>query len=125
MANSRTENQLKELNINDELYTDIALQMLSAYVNGDKEATSELINGYALSNDDDPTFMPGLIFASMMHLSILLSAIAEASDIPVNEALRHYATIYNMQFREEMAKIPALHQDLAKEMYERILEEEK
>jgi len=113
----------EELDINDELYTDIALQMLSAYVNGDKEATSDLINGYASSNDDDPTFMPGLIFASMMHLSILLSAIAEASDISIDEALRHYATVYNMQFREQMAKIPALHQDLAKEMYAKILKE--
>lgn len=113
----------EDLNINDELYTDIALQLLSAYVNGDKEATSDLINGYASSNDDDPTFMPGVIFASLMHLSILLSAIAESTNITINEALTYYATVYNMQFREHMAKIPALHQNLAKEMYEKLLKE--
>jgi hypothetical protein len=113
-----------ELNINDELYTDIALQMLSAYINGDKEVTSELISGYASSNDDDPTFMPGLIFASMMHMAILLSAIADSTNISTEEALTHYASVYNLQFREQMAKIPALHQDIAKEMYKKIAQGE-
>jgi hypothetical protein len=111
----------EDLNKNDELYTDIALQMLVAYINGDSSTTTSLINGYALTNEEDPTFMPGLIFASMMHMSILLSSIAEAVDISIQEALGHYATTYNLHLREEMAKIPALHQDIAKEMYEKIV----
>ncbi|MEY2912217.1 MAG: hypothetical protein RLZZ184_1526 [Cyanobacteriota bacterium] len=109
-----------DLDINDELYTDIALQMLTAYLTGDKETTQGLIEGYASSNDDDPVFMPGVIFASILHMSILLSAIAESTNISTEEALMYYAGIYNLQFREQMAKIPALHQDLAKEMYNKI-----
>lgn len=111
----------EDLNGNDELYTDIALQMLVAYVNGDANTTNSLINGYALTNDEDPTFMPGVIFASMMHMAVLLSSIAEAVDITIEEALGHYATTYNLHLREQMAKIPALHQDIAKELYEKIV----
>jgi len=111
----------KDLNGDDELYTDIALQMLVAYINGDAETTNSLINGYSLTNEDDPTFMPGVMFASMMHMSILLSSIAEAVDITIQEALGHYATTYNLHLREQMAKIPALHQDIAKELYEKIV----
>lgn len=112
----------KELSVDDELYTDIALQLFTAYASNDNEATHRLIEGYALSNDDDPTFMPGLIFASMMHMNVLLSSIAEATNISIQEALMYYAATYNLHIREEMAQIPALHQGYAKEMYTKYLE---
>lgn len=115
----------KGLSIDDELYTDIALQLLTAYATNDNKATSELINGYASSNDDDPTFMPGLIFASMMHMTVLLSSIAEATNLSIEEALMHYAATYNLHIRKEMAEIPALHQGYAKEMYTNFLNSEE
>lgn len=110
-----------ELNLNDELYTDIALQLLTAYASNDNEATHNLIEGYAKSSDDDPTFMPGLIFASMMHMTVLLRSIAEATNVPVEEVLIQYAATYNLHIRKEMAQIPALHQNYAKEMYNQFL----
>jgi hypothetical protein len=53
-----------------------------------------------------------------------LSAIADSTNISTEEALTHYASVYNLQFREQMAKIPALHQDIAKEMYKKIAQGE-
>ena len=35
-----------DLDSNDELYTDIAMQMLSAYLNNDKNVTNELMHSY-------------------------------------------------------------------------------
>jgi hypothetical protein len=114
----------EELSVNDELYSDIAFQMFSAYMNPNGSMINELMESYSFTNEDDPTFMPGVIFGCMMHMAILLSSIASVTDSSVSDAFSSYAEMYNLEVREQMAKIPGMHQAFAKSVYEKLKQEE-
>ena len=111
------------LDSNDELYTDIAMQMLSAYLNNDKNVTNELMLSYSSDNEEDPAFMPGVIFGCMLHLGVLLATIAESSSMTIEEAFSHYANSYNLEMREQMSMIPTLHQGVARQLFDVMREE--
>lgn len=113
-----------ELSVNDELYSDIAFQMFAAYMNPNGTMINELMESYSHTNEDDPTFMPGVIFGCMMHMAVLLSSIAAESNIRVSDAFSAYAEMYNMEIRKDMALIPSMHQQFAKKIYERLKEDE-
>jgi len=108
------------LNSSDELYTDIAFQMFTAYIAQNPQVTSELMDSYTSSNDNDAAFMPGVIFGCMMHMGILLATLAEATNMEIQDAFQLYAKAYNLDLRDRLVNIPALHQDVAKEMFDRI-----
>jgi len=55
--------------INQELYSDIAFQMLSAYIQGDKEFTNSLFS--SLSDSEDQLLLPGIIYGCVLHMGIL------------------------------------------------------
>jgi hypothetical protein len=114
----------EELSVNDELYSDIAFQMFSAYINPSGSMINELMESYSNTNDDDPTFMPGVIFGCMMHMTILLSSIADVTNTSTLDAFSAYAEMYNLEVREKMAMIPSMHQHVAKSIYEKLKEDE-
>lgn len=114
----------EDLSVNDELYSDIAFQMFSAYMNPSNTMINELMESYSHTNEDDPTFMPGVIFGCMMHMAILLSTIAADNNTSVSDTFSAYAEMYNMEIRKEMALIPSMHQQFAKSVYERLKQEE-
>ena len=111
------------LDSNDELYTDIAMQMLSAYLSSDKNVSNDLMQTYSSDNEEDPAFMPGVIFVCMLHLGVLLATIAESSSMTIEETFSHYASSYNLEMRERMSFIPTLHQDVARQLFEVLREE--
>jgi hypothetical protein len=113
-----------ELNINDELYSDIAIQMFSAYIGRDKNASVDLMKTYEKTNDEDPVFFPGVILGCMIHMSVLLSTVAENSGISIEDAFALYANVYNLEIRESLNNIPTLHQGFALKLYEKIREAE-
>lgn len=114
----------EDLSVNDELYSDIAFQMFAAYMNPNGTMINELMESYSHTNEDDPTFMPGVIFGCMMHMAILLSTVAAESRVSVLDAFSAYAEMYNLEVRKEMALIPSMHQQFAKTVYERLKQEE-
>jgi hypothetical protein len=85
---------------------------------------NELMESYSHTNEDDPTFMPGVIFGCMMHMAILISSVASVTDSSVSDAFSSYAEMYNMEVREKMAMIPSMHQAFAKSIYEKLKEDE-
>ena len=107
---------MMELSENDELYSDIAFQMFSAYVDESPSVADTLFNSYS-DQSTDPVFMPGVIFGCMLHMGILLSAIAEGSDIDVKDAFKKYAFAYNTEIRQKLSLIPSMHQGTAREMF--------
>jgi hypothetical protein len=114
----------EDLSVNDELYSDIAFQMFAAYINPSGSMINELMESYSNTNEDDPTFMPGVIFGCMMHMAILLSSIADITNASVSDAFSAYAEMYNLEVREKMAMIPTMHQQFAKTLYEKLKEDE-
>jgi hypothetical protein len=97
--------------------------MLSAYLGNDKKLTNDLMQSYSADNEEDPAFMPGVIFGCMLHLGVLLATIAESSSMTIEEAFSHYASSYNLEMREQMSMIPTLHQGVARQLFEVLREE--
>lgn len=108
---------MSNLNENDELYSDIAFQMFAAYVDESPSASAELMNSYS-DYSNEPTFMPGVIFGCMLHMGILLSAIADGSNVDIKDAFKKYAFAYNTEIRQKLSLIPAMHQGEAKKIFE-------
>lgn len=97
------------LNEDEELFTDIAIQMFSAYSLNENNAVLELMESYRKSYGDNPAFMPGVIFAFIMHMGILISSLADAAGIDSEEAYRSYVNTYNTELRPRLAKMESLH----------------
>ena len=91
------------MNTNDEsLYTDEALQLISAFTAKDIDAILLLIDGA-----NDKTYVPGILFGMMVHFELLLSAIAESNEITKMESLQQYAFYYN-SIRESLSALDML-----------------
>lgn len=112
----------QELDSNEELYSDISLQMFTTFING--SGAAELIESFKDSTEDDPAFFPGVIFGCLLHMGNLLSTISEMTGVDLQEGLGFYASAYNLHMREQLSKLAALHPSQAKEMIRRLAEEE-
>jgi hypothetical protein len=99
------------LNENDELYTDIAIQMFSAHIHGESGAIAELMESYGKSYGDNPTFMPGVVFGFIMHMGILIATLAESTDQSIESVYKSYVDAYNTGLRSKLTSIASLHPD--------------
>lgn len=104
--------------LNTELYSDIAFQMLSAYIQGDKDMGNALFAG--LSDSDDQLLLPGIIYGCIIHMGILLSTISEATSSNMEEVFQLYAKTYNTEIRERLSEMPALYPQFANAMLDQI-----
>jgi hypothetical protein len=112
----------ENLDVNEEIYTDVALQMFTTFINN--SGAAELIESFKDSTEDDPAFFPGIIFGCLLHMGNLLGTLSEMTGVEVEEALGYYATTYNLHMREKLVMMPALHPSYAKEMIKQMLNEE-
>ena len=104
--------------LNTELYSDIAFQMLSAYIQGDKTMGNALFAG--LSDSDDQLLLPGIIYGCIIHMGILLSTISEATSSNMESVFQLYAKTYNTEIREKLSEMPALYPKFANAMLDQI-----
>jgi hypothetical protein len=109
----------QELDENEDLYTDYALQIFSAFVDNNQITIAELMASYESSNGDDLTFMPGVIFGCMIHMGLLVATIAEQHNMSPQEAFERYALSYNTDTRKHLTKVSGLHPSVAKMVLER------
>jgi len=93
--------------MNTELYSDIALQMFSAYIQGDIKMGNVLFSN--LADSEDPLLLPGIIYGCIMHMGILLSSLADASSSNIEDVFKLYAKTYNTEIRQKLAEMPALY----------------
>lgn len=105
-------------NINSELYSDIAFQMLSAYIQGDVGMSNLLFTN--LSDSEDELLLPGIIYGCIIHMGILLSTLSEATSSNIEEVFKLYAKTYNSEIREKLSEMPALYPEFANVMLEEI-----
>ena len=102
--------------LNQELYTDIAFQMLSAYIQSDIKMTSSLFS--SLTDSEDSLLLPGIIYGCIIHMGILLATLGESTSSNVEDVFKLYAQTYNTEIREKLSKMPALYPKFANQMLE-------
>lgn len=93
--------------MNTELYSDIAFQMFSAYIQGDVKMGNVLFSD--LSESEDQLLLPGIIYGCIMHMGILLSSLADANSSNIEDVFKLYAKTYNTEIRQKLAEMPALY----------------
>lgn len=88
-------------------YTDIVMQLLSAFYIEDADATKltlkSLFDDLEKYDDSDivEALIPGLLFGSMIHMKIMLCMIEELMELEDGKAIQVYAEMYN-HYREQM-----------------------
>lgn len=112
----------EELDINEELYTDIALQMFTAFLKN--TGANDLMETYKDITENDIAFFPGVIFGCLLHMGSLLATISDMTHTEMDEALGIYASAYNLNMREHLSKIGALHPSVAMSLMQKMANEE-
>jgi len=104
------------IDINEELFTDYAIEMISAYLSNDMLVFFKLIDSYSEKEYSNKAFMPGILFAMIVHVSSLLNHIAEASNQTMEKTFKDYALSYNMA-REDLITHDMLSPKKAEEFF--------
>jgi hypothetical protein len=92
----------------EELYTDIALQMMSTYLNSsgdsedDRNTIEILFDSLGKDYGNQPMFLPSLMYAFMIHTGILMHTIADNNDVTVEHVFKAYALHYHNVAREDL-----------------------
>jgi len=97
--------------VNTELYSDIALQMFSAYIQGDIKMGNVLFSN--LADSEDPLLLPGIIYGCIIHMGIIMSSLADATSSDIENVFKLYAKTYNTEIREKLSEMPALYPTFA------------
>ena len=90
----------------DELYPDVAMQLLSAFCKEDTLATQLALKSLfeqmeSTDEDTQDAIMPGLLFGSMIHLKLIISILEGILELEEGKGVEYYASFYNT-FRETM-----------------------
>lgn len=109
---------------NDTLYTDYAIQILSAYVSQDLFSMKDLLESFKDEDVDEQLFMPGIIFGLMFHITNILNAFSEAAHVDVDEIFQSYAMDY-ASIRETIKDNPLLNVKTAGHALEELKEKYK
>jgi len=105
------------------LFTDIALQMFNTFINSSNNSAKEnkviletLFQSLSDEHGDNPFFMPALIYAFMMHMSIIMKELAESNDTTMKDVSNKYTQHYNKNVREQLAENmsnrPSMHKEI-------------
>lgn len=102
-----------------EIYTDVVMEMLTAYLLSESD-DDNLIERVMTDIKTNPAFpdcglMEGLVFSSIIHLSIMISYLSKTFGVSRQEILQHYALVYK-GVREIVETLPEVHPDVVAEI---------
>jgi hypothetical protein len=101
---------------NGELFTDYAIQLLSAFLDENQNTVTELMSSYEKDKENELSFLPGVLYGCMIHMSLFISTIADYHDISPREAFQMYATSYNTETRKHLSMVDGLHPEFAEKV---------
>lgn len=105
-----------------ELYTDYALQLFSAFIKEDISTMQLILELFQKEGKgDDNMFMPGLIYGFMYHLSSMFEIIAVANSVDIESVFSDYALGY-ANTRESLFNNKALNVVAAKKLIDSLRE---
>jgi hypothetical protein len=110
------------MNDNQEyLYTDYAVQIISAFLNKERSSVASLLETFD-DELEDPAFIPGILFGFLIHIETLFNTVADVSNTSVADAFQKYALYYD-SIRDELKEIAPLSPTFAKQALKELREE--
>jgi len=99
-----------------DLYTDIVLELFSAYVLDDNSSPDDMSRMVmdAVRDDDlvnGPGLMEGLLFSCILHMAMIITFTALKTGISRKEVLEQYALIYQGT-KDSIACMPQVHPEI-------------
>lgn len=107
--------------INEELFTDYAIGLASAYIHKDTKAFHDLLQSYWESEMKNAVFMPGLIIGMIFHLGSLINHISDCNNETPSETFKTYALSYSLS-RERLVKNDMLSPKRVERFFKDIME---
>jgi hypothetical protein len=104
------------------LYTDVVMELLTSYIlanEGDDSFLSELLMK-SIHEDEDlegPGLLPGLLFSSIIHLTLLITVISAMTEETPMQVISRYGLHYN-KIRPMLAEMPQLHPNIVNKIAE-------
>lgn len=113
---------------NDTLYTDIVMQLFSSFITTDAEDRGEYVQTILHSAITDPDvegpgLLAGLLYASIIHMSLLLGTLSKITNKSREEILKDYALNYS-KYRVELSNLPQLRPEFVNYLMFKFLNEE-
>lgn len=107
-----------------ELYTDVMLELLCAYLFSSDEDGKELTVELMETVRKDPVLagrglMEGLVFSSVIHMSLMMTLMAMMTGRTREDILRIYALSYQMT-RDKVAEMPQVHPEIVNRLVEEL-----
>lgn len=109
-----------ELNKNDTLFTDIVVQLMGGWFSHNTKIVNAVCESVSEEMGENPGALPGILFGCILHMTTMLTKMAEERGISVEEMWSEYLLEYNTVIRERMARIPLLHPEIAKKASENL-----
>ena len=105
-----------------DLYTDIVLELFSAYVLDDNSSPDDMSRMVmdAVRDDDlvnGPGLMEGLLFSCILHMAMIITFTALKTGISRKEVLEQYALIYQGT-KDSIACMPQVHPEIVNRIVE-------
>jgi hypothetical protein len=97
---------------NARIYSDVVMELLTSYVlanEGDSAFLSDFLTS-TIHEDEQisgPGFMPGMLYAAIIHSTLLLTVISAITNESVKDVLSKYGLHYN-KIRPMLAEMPQL-----------------
>jgi len=105
-----------------DLFTDLVLELLTAYLlsnsNESRNLTMKVMD--SVRSDDkflESGFLEGMVFSSILHLSMMINYISLVTGKSNEEVLKRYALVYQMT-KETIAKMPQVHPEFVAKIAE-------
>jgi hypothetical protein len=107
-----------------ELYTDVMLELLSAYLFSTDSSGRDLTIQLMESVRKDPVLsgkgmMEGLVFSSVIHMSLMITLMAMMLGLGREDILKLYAMSYQMT-RDKVALMPQVHPEIVNRLVEEL-----
>jgi hypothetical protein len=83
-----------DTNLNEEMFTDYAMQILTAYMSEDDSVIESLMQTYSEKEWGNPAFMPGVMFGLIAHFKLLINSVSNMTDTDVDTVFIQYANAY-------------------------------
>jgi hypothetical protein len=108
----------------DELFSDYAMQLFNAHCGEDSHKMIKfLVNSLEEEAEDNPAFMPGLVFGCMVHMLMMMQLVALEKGVSMDEANLFYSKMYQGN-RKKLAKMLGNRPDYAKGLVEDLFEKD-
>ena len=107
-----------------DLYTDIVLELFSAYVLDDDSTPDDLSSMVmeAVREDDlvnGPGLMEGLLFSCILHMAMLITFTALKTGMSRKEVLEQYALVYQST-KDSISHMPQVHPEIVNSLVQRL-----